>query len=957
MSRYKVDAGSILGVGDQWRIGKVELHYAPPQPLPPYDPPLLPDFDAIPEPGALPPGSRIPFSRNATFTGRERELLVLARRLLAIDNRRVRPLAQIITGMGGVGKTQLAVELAYRYGRFLDGVHWIDATEEERIPADIADCGVKMTLPDWPADLEDQVNRTLRAWASDRRRLVVFDALEDVATARAWLPRIAVGNLAVLVISRSASWPADLGLETLEIASFTPEEALVFLRRFRPDDPEADLNELASTLGGLPLALELAGRYLSEYRDLPVGEYRDELLATHSLFNHKSVSGWFPEAGNPTDHSLDLRATFELSWQRVVDANAQAVFMMAGYCASDHPIPRFLFQQALENLRATPSGALAQECSHALRLLARLSLLTLHGETGEATMHRLLSLYARSLDNTQDSLCALSYAMILVTRDYNEKVQLRDFEALGCHVQQVAASAESAGLYLSGELWHEFGFHLHQAGQFARSRSMLERALSLNEPVWGPDHPAVAANLNSLGMLLVDQDEYEEAKSLVERAMVIYEGTDDIDDTQVAITAANLADILRHLDALGAARIALLGALEIAERHTETNQALLARILNGLGLVLQEQGDFAGAEDRFRRALKIGEAGYGRNHPNYAIDLNNLASVWRSAKRYVEAIAAHEEALGILITELGETHILVARCLDYLARTLWESGQRSKARTVIQRAGDLLDAILGPDHVRSERATVAFGWMSLELELYGEARDAFNRAISVRESREAGRDREIATYYSLLAQAMHSLNDPDAAREMYEQSLDIGVLVRGSRDPWVAGILASLAIVNKDLGDLDAAERLAEQALDIYEESLGPDDPAVARVLNIQALILGRRGNLRRARWLLQRAVRIDERAFGPESRGVAADLNNLGMVLRDMANPSAARRMLERALAIDRKIFGEEHREVAIDMNNLSTILRALGDTRGADSMLHQARRIFGGSVPSTPGTWIIPS
>ena len=91
-----------------------------------YTPPPLPDLDTLPGPGPLPPGSRIPFARNALFTGREEPLKALARALLHNN----RPFV-LVGGIGGIGKTQLAVEFAYRCGCFFQGVHWINAAQPD----------------------------------------------------------------------------------------------------------------------------------------------------------------------------------------------------------------------------------------------------------------------------------------------------------------------------------------------------------------------------------------------------------------------------------------------------------------------------------------------------------------------------------------------------------------------------------------------------------------------------------------------------------------------------------------------------------------------------------------------------------------------------------------------------------------------------------------------------------
>lgn len=138
----------------------------------PYTPPSPLDLETLPNPGPLPPGSRLPVRRTDLFTGRIEPLKTLARALLLPPRVEVgatlvtqaTPMMAVIHGVGGVGKTQLAVEFAYRYGRYFHGVHWLDASLPDTLGAGIAVCGEAMGLPGWPEKQPDQITRTLSEW-------------------------------------------------------------------------------------------------------------------------------------------------------------------------------------------------------------------------------------------------------------------------------------------------------------------------------------------------------------------------------------------------------------------------------------------------------------------------------------------------------------------------------------------------------------------------------------------------------------------------------------------------------------------------------------------------------------------------------------------------------------------------------------------------------------------------
>jgi hypothetical protein len=197
--------------------------------VPIYSPPPLPGADTLPDPGPLPPGSGLPLPRNAVFTGRRGDLLALAGRLL-YPNGAEAAAPLIACGIGGVGKTQLAVEFCNRYGRYLAGIHWLNAAVD---PApEVAACGEAMGIAPWPDAEREQVAATLRAWAADPRRLVVLDNAEDPALLQEWLPRL--GGVRALATARLEEWPADLGLMVYPVGLLPRSESLARLRKLAP---------------------------------------------------------------------------------------------------------------------------------------------------------------------------------------------------------------------------------------------------------------------------------------------------------------------------------------------------------------------------------------------------------------------------------------------------------------------------------------------------------------------------------------------------------------------------------------------------------------------------------------------------------------------------------------------------------------------------------------------------
>ncbi len=631
--------------------------------LPPYTPPDPPDPDTLPDPSDLPPGSRLPFGRNALFTGRVQPLLDLARRLLhdaadaaASAGAQAALVTQVVQGMGGIGKTQLAVEFAYRYGRFFQSVHWISAAVPDLVGAEIAECGRRMVLSPWPPEQPEQVERTLGAWHDERRRLVILDNLEDVQAAREWLPRLQGSGVRLMLTARRADWPGDLGLAPLRLDTFSPGESLQFLRQYLPEEraPDAELVALAERQGHLPLALELAARYIERLPRLSVPGYLGRL---DDLFADPAMAGWREELGNPTGHDLDLAGTFRLSWDEVEDEDARRLFLVAGHCAPSQPIPCELLEAALQPGEA---GGLGQRIGklfrkkrpqlnldQALSTLTGLGLLEIQDPAAGPAIHLLLAETTRSLPGASEALSALTDALATATYEATQTGLPAAFVPLRPHAEAVVPAAEAAGLDGAGTLWNELGVHLETVADYPGARAAFERGLAIDEAVYGPNHPSVARDVNHLGLVLQDLGDLAGARAAFERALAIDEAAYGPDHPSVARDVSNLGSVLKAQGDLARARATFERALDIDEAVYTPDHPSVARDVNSLGLVLQGLGDLAGSRAAFERALAIFERQLGPDHPNVATLVNNLGGVLQAQGNLAGARAAFERALSI----------------------------------------------------------------------------------------------------------------------------------------------------------------------------------------------------------------------------------------------------------------------------------------------------------------------
>ncbi len=206
---------------------------------------VKPPVDTLPARGLIPPGSRMPYGENPNFVGREEELKQLAQSLFNANGNTAAAItpAAAASGIGGVGKTQLAIEYAYRYGRYYHGVHWINMQDvfadeqvsiESRVNEEIAACGRAMELPHFPDELEDQVRVTLQAWRQSAPRLIILDNIEETGVYN--LIRQKFQGQHVLITTRAMNERAwrNVGATACAIKTLPREQSRQLLRKLAP---------------------------------------------------------------------------------------------------------------------------------------------------------------------------------------------------------------------------------------------------------------------------------------------------------------------------------------------------------------------------------------------------------------------------------------------------------------------------------------------------------------------------------------------------------------------------------------------------------------------------------------------------------------------------------------------------------------------------------------------------
>jgi tetratricopeptide (TPR) repeat protein len=678
---------------------------AKPQETPEYPgrriPTKLPTAERPEFPGTLPSLWNVPYSRNSFFTGRE-EALEQLHDAFTPSTATAQTRIQVISGFGGVGKTQTAVEYAYRHRDNYGAVLWASAATEP--VASFVNMAKLLDLSEKDARNQDETVHAVKVWLENNTGwLLVFDNADKPESIKSFLPSKPKGN--ILVTSRAQIFDMLGVAKPIELRKMSPEEAITFFfRRTRRDENPAErkaATQIADELGGLPLALEQAGAYIAKvqcsFQDY-LTSYRKRGLQL--LEKSTAVTGEYPKS---------VATTWALNFEQV-ERTSKAAADLLRFSAFLNPdrIPLELITLGAVELGPALSAALADVDTDPLVLdeilepLTQFSLIHRDIESRTYDIHRLVQIVLKAeMDEATQRLWAARTARAVncAFPDVEFSTWPR-CERLLPHAQACAELIEKWRLEFreAGRLLNQAGLYLHDHARFAEAEPFYRRALVVSEKVLGLRDPDVATSLNNLAELYRDQGRYDEAEPLYRRSLVIREKALGPDHPDVAQSLHNLGLLCQNQDRNTEAEPLLQRALAIREKALGPNHPSIALSLNSLAALYHLQGRYTEAEPLLQRTLAIREKALEPDHPSVATSLNNLALLYKTQGKYTEAEPLYQQVLRIDRKALGAEHPHVARDLNNLAELYRAQGNYDKAEPLYQRALTIFEKTLGLEY-------------------------------------------------------------------------------------------------------------------------------------------------------------------------------------------------------------------------------------------------------------------
>lgn len=702
----------------------------------------------------LPSLHNLPAARNAYFIGREEILQELRQRLAPDGQLHI----QAITGLGGIGKTQIALEYVYRYQRDYTHLFWVSADSPETIVSEFGKIARELALPEQNEKDQGKIVQAIQRWLREYVNwLLVLDNIDDLRLVGTFIPAAHLGAV-LLTTHRQVTEPVAQALD-VDLLS-TEEGACLLLRRSRHLSLNVPLAQALPTeiigaraivqqLDSLPLALDQAGAYISE-----VGCSVDDYLVLLSQEQHTLLQ----RRGNvPADHPQSVALTFALAFEQVQLQNeaASALLKLCALLAPD-AIPLELFAQnrtsLSEILATTVASALTLDC--ALELLQSYSLIRRDSNSRSVSLHRLLQVVLRNTLTAEErdlwqkraiSLLFLCFpevepevfaqcerltphVLACAAPERNEQLsatqlaeivrkaadylrmraQYQQAELLYQQAIRLGEQGGSAEYSCLAHAFHNLAVLYGEQGMYERAEPLYQRALHLWEQIQGSEHPLVAHLLTNLAFLFYTQGKYDQTEQLLQRALAIRERTQGPEHPRIVYPLNNLAELYLEQGKYQQAEIFYQRVLYIWRKAGRPEHLDVSATLHGLAALYSRQGMYERAEPLYQQSLRIREQALGPEHPRVMAPLHGLAVLASEQGRYEQAEALFQRVLAIRTRQLGLEHLDTAETWHEFARFREKCGRLEEAATFFRQALAVREHRLGGHHPRTQETRKAY---------------------------------------------------------------------------------------------------------------------------------------------------------------------------------------------------------------------------------------------------------
>lgn len=807
------------------------------------DSPRLPAMGGLPAPrfpGAEPRLVKAN-ARNPRFTGREEDIRELRTQLRSAGTTVVVP-PVALQGLGGVGKTQLALEYLHRFKSDYDLIWWVECGQEQFIDVQLATLAEQLSenfevTPPAGATVEEKAKFALNLLARPRGArpveewLLIYDNAEDIAVVSEWLPR---GGGHTLITSRNGAWAERA--RPIEIEVFTRQESVAHLRRVVPAITRTEAERVADVLGDLPLAIETAAVWLKD-TDYGVADYLRELEthAPEALALGQMPAGYPRGVAAAWDPSLNLLRERSPAAMRLL----QLCSVMAPNIARE-----LIYSPGMANVLKPYDPSLSEPMviGKVVREASRLALLKIDPGAGQIQVHRLVQAVVRGR-MTDGELAAMrrDVQQILVAarprREVDDPEAWTRYGIIWPHLgpSQAMTSNDEDVRQLSVDRVR----YLWVVSDLDRAAEVAETVIRRWEELTADETPESARVIRrqqlqvefNLANVLRSQSKFTEAAVRDEHVLAAQGELLGADHPHTLATASSYA---ADLKALGRYREALAmdektcpawGEL-YGEDHRRAidaahNLAISYRLIGNVAASLQL--DITTLE-RYRVTI-------GARHPNALRSAGNIARDLVEAGEYAEAVTRAKNVYGLCAESVGAQSPVTLDAQVLLGIVLRSAGRSEEAEKEFTSAQQPLDERFGDSSSQALACRLSHAANLIQLDLLERATEDIQLVLAAYTERLGEKHPHTLTCRVNLASALRLRQSHDQAMAEVTRAVSGLTEVLGSEHPYTLAGAMVRATLLADRGDLRESAELDEQTAATLAAVQGPGHPDTLRCL------------------------------------------------------------------------------------------------------------------------------
>ncbi|RMZ91828.1 hypothetical protein DV736_g920, partial [Chaetothyriales sp. CBS 134916] len=857
----------------------------------------------------------VPFNKMSGFVGRTDEFQKVKAKL---SDRDYCPRISLL-GLGGVGKSRLALELAHQikseHAQY--SVIWIQAENLLTFEEDILQIGKKLGIPgidDAKADVKALVRQRLQNQSEEKWLLILDNADDEMLWGRQsdpnkqefslaeYLPRTLNGS--ILVTTRSRRVATFLtGKEFINLAALSPHEAIeMFTNGLESAYPAGDrtaLETLVEKLTHLPLAIVQASAFINrtqcsvhDYLEL-LDQPEDEVIELLSQdFGDQSR---YHNARNP------IAITWLISFQHIHQHHPLAVtFLSSMACLHEKAIPLSILPQASSKIQTM----------EAIGVLTGYSFV--QKRAGGGNISDIEELY-----------------------DVHRLVQL------------------AARNWLKTEAYNNLGEALIWKGYYSRAETYLQQAVKGQKELSGPEDSDTLTSMANLASTYRNQGRWTQAEELEVQVMETRKRVLRAEHPSTLTSMANLASTFWNQGRWTQAEELFIQVIETRKRVLGAEHPDTLTSMANLASTYRNQGRWTQAEELEVQVMETRKRVLGAEHPSTLTSMANLASTYRNQGRWTQAEELFVQVMDTRKRVLGAEHPDTLTSMANLASTFWNQGRWTQAEELEVQVIETRKRVLGAEHPDTLTSMANLASTYQNQGRWTQAEDLEVQVMETRKRVLGAEHPSTLTSMANLASTFWNQGRWTQAEELFVQVIETSSRVLGAEHPSTLTSIANLALTYQNQGRWTQAEDLEVQVMETRKRVLGAEHPDTLTSMANLASTYRNQGRWTQAEELEAQVMETRKRVLRAEHPDTLTSMANLASTFWNQGRWTQAEELEVQVMETRKRVLGAEHPDTLTSMANLASTFWNQGRWTQAEELFVQvmetSSRVLGAEHPDT--------